>query len=121
MRNAQQAWPFQIARAFQLQRQPRRAHRQQIGGEQGFRDQTPPLAIAGFDAAAPVVAERRRRAPPVGIRTSMSGSCLRKSASRGISHFIAKGGPTPRGKTRTLAGAVTCTVTVTVACELGVS
>ena len=34
----------------------------------------------------------------------MSGSCLRKSASRGISHFIAKVGPTPMVSTRTLGG-----------------
>ena len=62
MRDAQQARSFQIAGALQLRRQPRRAHRQQIGGEQRFGDQARPFAVAELDAAAPVVAERRRGA-----------------------------------------------------------
>ena len=41
------------------------------------------------------------------MRTSMPGCAAVKRASRGISHFIAKVGPTPMVSTRTLAGAVT--------------
>ena len=62
MRDAQQSRPLEVARTFQRRRQPRRADRQQIGGEQGFGDQARPFAVAELDAAAPVVAERRRRA-----------------------------------------------------------
>ena len=60
-------------------------------------------------------------APPVVMRTSMSGSSLRKSASRGISQRIAKVGPTPMVSTRTLAGAVTCAVRLASASKIGVS
>jgi hypothetical protein len=60
-------------------------------------------------------------APPVVMRTSMSGSSFRKSASRGISHRIAKVGPTPMVSTRTLAGAVTWAVRLASASKIGVS
>ena len=62
MRDAQQARPPEIAGPLQLLRQPRRAHRHQIGREQRLGDQARPLAVAELDAAAPVVAERRRGA-----------------------------------------------------------
>jgi hypothetical protein len=60
-------------------------------------------------------------APPVVIRTSMSGASWRKSASRGISHLMAKVGPTPMVSTRTLEGAVTCAVRLASASKIGVS
>ncbi len=59
--------------------------------------------------------------PPVVKRTSMAGSCRRKSASRGISQRIAKVGPTPMVSTRKAAGAVTCAVRLASASKIGVS
>jgi hypothetical protein len=60
-------------------------------------------------------------APPVVMRTSMSGSSTRKSASRGISHLMAKVGPTPMVSTLRLEGAVTCAVRLARASKIGVS
>ena len=45
--------------------------------------------------------------PPVAKRTSMSGACFWKSASRGMSQRIANVGPTPTVSTRALPIAVT--------------
>ena len=60
-------------------------------------------------------------APPVVMRTSMSGSCLRKSTSRGMNQRIAKVGPTPMVSTRAPEGAVTCAVRLASASKIGVS
>ena len=59
--------------------------------------------------------------PPVVMRTSILGSCLRKSARCGISQRIAKVGPTPMVSTRKFTGAVTWAVRLASASKIGVS
>src|SRR6476469_6000883 len=55
VRDAEQAWPFEIARALERSRKFWRAYWQQIGGKQRLGDKPGPVTVAERNAATPVV------------------------------------------------------------------
>ncbi len=96
MRDPDQARGLEVRGPVEALGEPRRADRQQVGGRTAGSATSPSQAPLPSRMPQVQSSPNGAAAPPVVIRTSISGACLRKSAKRGISQRDREGRPDPR-------------------------